>query len=166
MKKNYACEILDELVEIIPELKSNYEEAKAEAISSYRNLSPEDKQEIENICRIHNLPETDEEAPGAWIFLEMKASPYILQIASDPARSKQFLTVMNWLEAKAGDSNFWVRNEIAIGFCEGLMTNDREHFATIFRCMGPNLKQICKNMLEQYHVTKEMLDLLNQNSMP
>ena len=163
MEYNYDKIILDELVEILPELKEDYDKSKKEEKNSLDNLAAEDIQLLHKIQADNNLPETDMESPSAIMFLEFVATPYILRMVSDSSRSKQFSLLMNWLETKAGHSDFWVRNTIANGFCENIMTSNRKYFKDVFGYMGPNLKHICKMMLDQYHATDEMIDLLNHS---
>lgn len=130
--------ILSQLLDVVPELKEGYETITGHSVHSTKAPYK----------------------PGITIVFEDLLVPFIAALSSDITRSDRLADVMNWIEQLANSEIPEVRNLVAVGVCEALITNEDKHLQKIQPYMGKKTRGLCRSLFPLYHVSENTAKLL------
>lgn len=158
--------IIAELAQRVPELA---EECQTEIITFIEKcqrevkepFSPEDIEYLREL-QISNPDQCRDEIspPLTYIVFESSLRPFLIELLHDPARHFRLREILDWLEALLGDEDEKVQTLVAIGVCEGLISNEADDFPVLFPFLGAAMRQSCRDFLPYFRVSEEICHLL------
>jgi hypothetical protein len=152
-----AQQLLPELFERIPSFRETY-------LGFVQNwnpvLSKKDKEELEHIVQLHNLPRQNYDLPGMTIVFENLLVPHLVELSKQNS-SKQLSNAMDWIEQLAINEHFEVRNLVAGSVCVPLLTTHSGSFNDILPFTGKETIALCKMVSTGYRLSEDVRKLLN-----
>ena len=155
-----------ELAERVPELA---DECQTEIVTfleqcqrgSKEPLSDGDIEYLREMQRANPEQCRDEIYPPlTYIVFESSLRPLLIEWLHDPDRHFRLREVLDWLEALLDDEDEKVRGLVAIGICEGLITNEGNDFSVLFPFLGAQMRQSCRDFLPYFRVGEPIRCLL------
>lgn len=99
--------------------------------------------------------------PLTYIVFEDSLRPFLIELLHDPSRHFRLREILDWLEELLGDDDEKVRNLVAIGICEALISNEADDFPALFPFLGTQMRQSCRDFLPYFRVSEEIRHLLS-----
>lgn len=154
-------ELLSDLLEHVPELRSGYIQIKAEMAGI--QFSEKDYQELEQLSEIYGFPMHEERLPGMTIVFEDLLIPQLVEFI-EQGNYHRLEAVMKWIERLSASEHFAVRNLVAVTICESFLSSYNKCFQTIFLYMGDKTKTICKMATEGLIIKDEIKQILKNDN--
>ncbi len=159
--------IIAELAERVPELA---DECRTEVVTFIEKCQREVNEPLlpADIEYLRALQASNPEqcrdeinSPLTYIVFESSLRPFLIEPLHDPSRHFRLREILDWLEVLLGDEDEKVRGLVAIGICEGLISNESNDFPALFPFLGAQMRQSCRDFLPYFRVSEEIRHLLS-----
>jgi len=152
--------IVDEFLHHVPELAEEYGYQRISAQESDPLIPDEYKQISADLeARYPSAIREPPGEPGLTLLFEDQLVPLIVELGRAQQEGR-VSAIFHWIEDLAKHPSFDVRNLVASGVCESLITTHASVLPAIVRFMGPQTKALCVMQFDQYIIPPQLQALL------
>jgi hypothetical protein len=155
--------LIPHLLEVVPEIRDEYEAMRKYAIESHPHWIDQDYEDMLRIAQIHNLPKKQHDEPGITLVVEDLLVPHIIKQALDTRSSSRLHEIMKWVEGLANSDIFDVKNLVAASICQPMITTFEDELKHIYPYMGKKTKELCRIQLPYYNIRSKTKRLFEKD---